>query len=247
MYTIGQFSKKTGVTIRTLRYYDEKGLLKPTHVSESGRRHYEDQDLITLQKILTFKFLGYALEDIQSLMATSALDFHQSLQQQKQEMLIKKAQIEKTIETLEHAIALSEKQEHIHTDIFLSIIHDLIRGDEQKVYLKKLLPEDLVDEIYDFSNGKLLEYNKHFMSCGQRLKEAYRLQLPDEEVIPIIEELFSVVPIHLIERVIEASKHLDDDVVFDDAIFQIPFSKEEEQWLEQILTKLYFLGEKNNE
>ena len=52
MYTIGVFAKKTGVTIRTLRFYDEKNLLRPSYISESGRRYYKDEDISTLQKIL---------------------------------------------------------------------------------------------------------------------------------------------------------------------------------------------------
>ena len=49
MYAIGVFAKKTGVTIRTLRFYDEKNLLRPSYVSESGRRYYKDEDIPTLQ------------------------------------------------------------------------------------------------------------------------------------------------------------------------------------------------------
>lgn len=56
MYTIGQFARKTGVTTRTLRFYDQKGLLKPSYLSESGRRFYTDRDLLTLQNILVFKY-----------------------------------------------------------------------------------------------------------------------------------------------------------------------------------------------
>ena len=66
MYSIGVFSKKTGVTIRALRFYDEKNLLKPSYISESRRRYYKDEDIPTLQKILTLKFLGFSLEEIKT-------------------------------------------------------------------------------------------------------------------------------------------------------------------------------------
>lgn len=64
LYTAGEFAKKAGVTIRTIRFYDNKGLLKPTCISESGYRLYTDEDFAKLQKILTLKYLGFSLEDI---------------------------------------------------------------------------------------------------------------------------------------------------------------------------------------
>ena len=52
-YTTGQFAKMAGVTLRTIRYYDKIGLLKPSHIIDNGYRQYCNKDLITLQKILT--------------------------------------------------------------------------------------------------------------------------------------------------------------------------------------------------
>ena len=63
-YTTGQFAKIAGVTLRTIRYYDKIGLLKPSHVLENGYRQYCKHDLITLQKILALKELGFSLEEI---------------------------------------------------------------------------------------------------------------------------------------------------------------------------------------
>jgi ubiquinone/menaquinone biosynthesis C-methylase UbiE len=63
-YTAGEFAKKAGVTIRTIRFYDNKGLLKPSSVSEAGYRLYTDEDFAKLQRILTLKYLGLSLEDI---------------------------------------------------------------------------------------------------------------------------------------------------------------------------------------
>lgn len=63
-YTAGEFAKKAGVTIRTIRFYDNKGLLKPSSVSEAGYRLYTDEDFAKLQRILTLKYLGFSLEDV---------------------------------------------------------------------------------------------------------------------------------------------------------------------------------------
>ena len=63
-YTTGEFAKKAGVTIRTIRYYDKIGLLEPSYRGENGYRYYKGEDFAVLQNILTLKFLGLPLEDI---------------------------------------------------------------------------------------------------------------------------------------------------------------------------------------
>lgn len=65
---INELSKISGVTTRTLRYYDEIGLLKPTRNDQSNYRVYNDKDLDTLEQILLYKELGFSLEDIISLL-----------------------------------------------------------------------------------------------------------------------------------------------------------------------------------
>ena len=55
MKTVKEVSRLAGVSIRTLRYYDELGLLKPTAVTEAGYRLYSDKDLERLQEIMFFK------------------------------------------------------------------------------------------------------------------------------------------------------------------------------------------------
>lgn len=62
-YRTDQFAKKAAVTVRTLRYYDQVGLLSPAARSEAGYRLYSDADLLTLQHILALKFLGFSLEE----------------------------------------------------------------------------------------------------------------------------------------------------------------------------------------
>lgn len=66
LLTTGQIAKDTGVTLRTLRYYDSIDLLKPSN-KKNGRRLYDYQDLTKLQKILTLKFIGLSLDDIEAI------------------------------------------------------------------------------------------------------------------------------------------------------------------------------------
>ena len=64
IYSTGEFAKRANVSVRTIRYYDDKGLLKPTEVRESGYRYYTDTDFVRLQRIIVLKRLGFSLEDI---------------------------------------------------------------------------------------------------------------------------------------------------------------------------------------
>ncbi len=67
-YSIGEISKETNVTTRTLRYYEEIGLLQPSYVADSGYRYYSKDDVITLQQITTFKQLGFKLSEIKEVL-----------------------------------------------------------------------------------------------------------------------------------------------------------------------------------
>src|SRR5690606_41507131 len=91
MYSIGEFSKKAGITIRTLRYYGEKGLLIPARISEGGQRYYNDANIITVQKIVTFKYLDYSLEEIKELLQKDD-SLLQSLEHQKLQLLKKRSE-----------------------------------------------------------------------------------------------------------------------------------------------------------
>lgn len=62
--TVGEISKRMGVSNRTLQYYDKEGLLPPSAQSEGGRRLYTDKDIVILHQILSLKSLGFSLEDI---------------------------------------------------------------------------------------------------------------------------------------------------------------------------------------
>lgn len=90
-YTAGEFAEKAGVTIRTIRYYDNEGLLKPTTYSESGYRLYCEKDFAKLQKIITLKYLGLSLGDIAEMVKEDVDEegLMQSLSEQK-ELLEKK-------------------------------------------------------------------------------------------------------------------------------------------------------------
>lgn len=71
---VSDVAKLTGVTVRTLHYYDEIGLLPPSEVTSSGYRVYNDADLEVLQQILFFRELDFSLEEIRGIMQNPAYE-----------------------------------------------------------------------------------------------------------------------------------------------------------------------------
>lgn len=83
MKTVKDVSDITGISIRTLRYYDEIGLLKPTKLTESGYRLYNNKALEQLQEIMFFRELEIPLMDIKKIMENPNYDKEQVLLAQK--------------------------------------------------------------------------------------------------------------------------------------------------------------------
>ena len=97
MRTVNEVSKLTGVSIRTLHYYDEIGLLSPTSITEAGYRLYDDTALERLQHIMLFRELEFPLKDIKEIVNGSNFDRNKALEQQIQLLTLKKEHIENLI------------------------------------------------------------------------------------------------------------------------------------------------------
>ena len=67
-YTVKKLSELSGVTVRTLHFYEELGILKPAYHGSNGYRYYEESELLQLQQILFFKELGFTLKQIQKVL-----------------------------------------------------------------------------------------------------------------------------------------------------------------------------------
>ena len=92
--TVHEVSKLSGVSIRTLQYYDSIGLLKPSDYTESGYRLYDDAALERLQMILLFRELEFPLKDIGKIIDSPQFDKRKALEQQIELLTLKKEHIE---------------------------------------------------------------------------------------------------------------------------------------------------------
>jgi len=108
LLVIHEVSKQTGISVRTLRYYEEIGLLFPTAKTEGGHRLYGEEELKTLQQIVFLKTLGFRLKEIQPLLNESwdwaeSLDHQLAFVQAEQNKL---KQMESAILGLQHALTI---------------------------------------------------------------------------------------------------------------------------------------------
>lgn len=95
--TVKEVSKLTGVSIRTLHYYDEVGLLHPTEITEAGYRMYDDTALERLQQILLFRELEFPLKEIKEILDAPNFDKNKALEQQIKLLTMKKEHLENLI------------------------------------------------------------------------------------------------------------------------------------------------------
>lgn len=100
MKTISQVAELTNISTRTLQYYDEIELLKPSALTSSGYRLYDDAALERLQQILFFKELGFKLKDIREILQNPGFDKIAAFQKQKELLLLKRNRIMRLIELL---------------------------------------------------------------------------------------------------------------------------------------------------
>lgn len=107
-YTVKKLSELSGVTVRTLHFYEEEGLLRPSYYGSNGYRYYEEKELLQLQQILFFKELGFTIKQIKKVIGKddfnqlSALHSHRkSLSQEWEKIGQLLKTIDKTIKHLE--------------------------------------------------------------------------------------------------------------------------------------------------
>ena len=154
MRTVKEISDLTGISVRTLHYYDEIGLLKPTDKSEAGYRLYDDKALETLQQILFFREFDIPLKEIKTVMDNPALERNQILQMQRKMLVAKKERMERLI----------------------SSIDDILKGDNKMdfaVFSKTEIEEmfqtmfdnmpDNMRELAVKEFGSVREWRKHYM------------------------------------------------------------------------------------
>ncbi|WP_419954086.1 MerR family transcriptional regulator [Neobacillus niacini] len=107
-YTIQKLANLAGISTRTLRYYDEIGILKPARINSSGYRIYGQAEVNTLQQILFYRELGVGLDSIKDIVTAPTFDGARALREHREKLLEKREQLDKLIANVDKTIALTE-------------------------------------------------------------------------------------------------------------------------------------------
>ena len=132
-YTVQKLGKMAGVSTRTLRYYDEIGILKPARINTSGYRIYGQKEVDRLQQILFYRELGVSLESIREIVTAPSFDGAKALREHREKLLEKREQLDSLIANVDKTIALTEGRSKMNDkEKFEGFKQKLIDENEEK-------------------------------------------------------------------------------------------------------------------
>ncbi len=179
MRTISQVAELTGISPRTLQYYDEIGLLKPSELTQSGYRLYDDGTLQKLQQILFFKELGFKLKEIKEILQKPDFDRIKAFKKQKELLLLKRNRINRLIQLLSR-----------------------LEEGEQCMSFKEFDLSDYIKALEDFKNTSTDDIIKHWGSVENFDMFIQKIKDDEAEVAKLAIKQFGSV-----EKYTEAMKH----------------------------------------
>ena len=180
--TVGEVAKKTGVTVRTLQYYDKEGLLSPSSESEGGRRLYTDKDLIILHQIISLKSLGFSLDDIKHRLIPleTPTDVATALTEQADSIREKIEQLTASLAAIEQLKAEVLQMQTVNFKKYADIIVNL-QMKNGSYYLIKRFDDDTLDHIRNrFDKESGLNFMDRFNRLSDEIIELQKANVPPE-------------------------------------------------------------------
>ena len=166
MRTVKEISDLTGISVRTLHYYDEIGLLKPTKKSDAGYRLYDDKALETLQQVLFFREFDIPLKEIKAVMENPVLERNQILQMQRKMLVAKKERMERLINSIDDILKGENKMDFA--------IFSKTEVEELFQTMIEHMPENMKNlAVKEF--GSVEEWKKHYIEVvsSEEMQKGY--------------------------------------------------------------------------
>ena len=188
MYTIKQLADLANVSRRTLRYYDQIDLLKPTAVADNNYRYYDQTAVLRLQQIRFYQELGFSLDDIRTMLDKPDFDARQSLQTQKAALQQQAERLNRLIETIDNTILHLEGEKAMDDkDLFAGF--DEAKQKEYAEEAERRWDPKLVRESNQRWNRLSKDEQKAIMQEGNQIyldMIAQLENLPDSEAVQAI-------------------------------------------------------------
>ena len=177
-YTIQKLAHLAGISTRTLRYYDQIGLLSPARTNEGGYRIYGTKEVDVLQQILFYKEMGLELARIKEAIQDAEFDSLAALHSHLEKLIEKRRQIDLLIENVKKTIGKEEgKNKMSDREKFEGFKKELVEKNEQKY--GKEVREKYGDEVVDQSNAKMMGLTEEQYTHMQELGEKINLLLEE--------------------------------------------------------------------
>lgn len=169
-YTIKKLAEMAGISTRTLRYYDEIGLLKPCRVNSSGYRIYGEKEVDVLQQILLYRSMDIKLEEIQNIISDSSFDICQSLIEHRKHLISRRNQLDQLILTVERTIEY-KKGEIImsNKEKFQGLKKERLEENERKY--GKEIRDKYGRETVEASNNKFMNMSEEDFNKMNKVEE----------------------------------------------------------------------------
>lgn len=183
MFTVKQLSRLAGITPRTLHYYDEIGLLKPSRVGENGYRYYGEDCLLRLQQILFYRELDLPLDEIKTMLTCADFDVTTALESHKAALALRAGQIQKLIDTVDDTLSyLRGEKEMSQKQLFQAF------NDEEQAAMEKEAMQIYDPEVVKASNRKWKNYSaaekERIAAEGNAVYADYLLAIPKGAASP---------------------------------------------------------------
>jgi MerR family transcriptional regulator, thiopeptide resistance regulator len=178
-YTVKKLSELSGVTVRTLHFYEEAGLLKPAYYGTNGYRYYEEKELLQLQQILFFKELDFTLKQIKKVLGRSDFDQLAALQSHKKALSRDWERIGKLIDTVDQTIKHLQGQKKMKAEDMYTGFITKEKQQEYKTYLENKLGADHYSFAECEKNVKdwtKADWEKYQVESDQNMKELVKLK-----------------------------------------------------------------------
>ncbi|CAG7615692.1 MerR family transcriptional regulator [Paenibacillus allorhizosphaerae] len=149
-WKVGDLAKLTGLTVRTLRFYDQIGLFSPSDQTESGHRLYNESDISRLQQILSLKELGLSLEEVKSVLAGEQYSPLEIVTLQMERIKEQMKLQHKLLEQLEHVSELMQGRAPLTVEDFTRLLQAMKTGQEKLVVERRMSWEHRLDMLGTF-------------------------------------------------------------------------------------------------
>ncbi len=190
-FTVSEFATYTGVSIRTLHYYEEKKLMNPSRDKATGHRLYNKDDGIRLHQITIMKSLGFRLSEIKEYIQTDNLDlrFRDTLRLQEEKLKQDRERIDIALETIQRTVHLIYQEKEIDCILLFSLISGMQSEKQQKEIAKPIMKDEVWTKLFDVTLSEKMHWEQKLLHFFKEVKRLAGKPSDQPEVVEMLQQL----------------------------------------------------------